>query len=240
MMQEFVQQIKNIIRKEIRGIHTALPGKIESFDADKCLATVLPSMKYKKPDGTKINFPKISGVPVVFPQVMNQGATIAYPIEKGDSCLLIVSEQSIDYWMYERETDTDLQFDLSNAICIPGMFAKPNKVMKEACEQKAVIIDVKGTRATIKDKKVQIDLKENKIEISQDEIKITTPQKVSVETKKIELTGDVDINGNLKISGNETVTGTVTAQGDVIEDNSISLDAHTYPGHAIESTGTPQ
>lgn len=157
MMQEFVQQVMDNINGAIRCIHTAMPGKIISFDAAKCLAVVQPTMKFKKPDGTTMDFPQVTGVPVVFPQVMNQQATIAYPIKAGDGCLVIIAEQSIDYWMYGQETDTDLAFDLSNAICIPGMFVPGNPTMKEACDNNAVIVNVSGTKLTVKGGLIQMD-----------------------------------------------------------------------------------
>ena len=81
---------------------------------------------------------------------MGQQATIAYPVKAGDGCLIIVAEQSIDYWLYGQETDTDLDFDLTNSICIPGLFAKANPVMAEACNGNAVVVNVKGTKVTVK------------------------------------------------------------------------------------------
>ena len=72
MMQEFVQQISDTVKRGIRGIHTAMPGKVLAFDPGKCVATVQPAMKYKKPDGKTIDFPQITGVPVVFPQGAGQ------------------------------------------------------------------------------------------------------------------------------------------------------------------------
>ena len=62
MMQEFVQEIKNTVSKNLKGVHTAMPGEILSYDPAKGLATVQPKMKYKKPDGTTIDFPQITGV----------------------------------------------------------------------------------------------------------------------------------------------------------------------------------
>ena len=57
MMQEFVQEIQNTVQRGLRGIHTAMPGQIVSFDAAKGVATVKPAMKFKKPDGTTVDFP---------------------------------------------------------------------------------------------------------------------------------------------------------------------------------------
>lgn len=157
MMQEFIHQLLKLVDQEIREIHTAIPGEIASFDTDTGLASVIPSMKFRKPDGSTVDYPQISGVPVVFPQGMGGEATIAYPVKAGDSCLIIISEQSLDYWMYGQETDTDLAFDISNAICIPGLFNTANKVMAEACQKNAIIVDVNGTRLSVSDGEVAIE-----------------------------------------------------------------------------------
>lgn len=102
MMQEFVQQISDTVKRGIRGIHTAMPGKVLAFDPAKCIATVQPAMKFKKPDGKTMDFPQITGVPVVFPQGAGQNAVVAFPVKAGDGCLIVVAEQSLDYWQYVR------------------------------------------------------------------------------------------------------------------------------------------
>lgn len=68
MMQEFVDQINKSARSATEDMHTALPGEIKSYDPDKGVATVLPKAKFTKPDGSTMDFPEISGVPVMFPQ----------------------------------------------------------------------------------------------------------------------------------------------------------------------------
>ena len=173
MLQEFVQEITNTVQKNLQGVHTAFPGVLTAFDPSTGLANVQPKMKFRKPDGTTIDYPQITGVPVVFPQSMGQKATIAYPVKAGDGCLVVVAEQSIDYWMYGQETETDLAFDPSNSICIVGMFVPANAVMKDACDQNAVIVDVSGTRFTVKsDGLIQADCKKFVINAS-DSFKVT-------------------------------------------------------------------
>ena len=140
MMDEFAQQVHDTALDVVNSIHTCIPGEIYDFDPTTVTASVLPKMLFKKPDGTAIAYPVISGVPVVIPQSAGQGATIAYPIRKGDGCLLLVAEQSLDYWMYGQATDTDLKFDLSNAVCIPGLFAKANTALAKACASNAIVI----------------------------------------------------------------------------------------------------
>jgi len=138
MMQELIQSLINTMRQEIGGIHTAFPGTIISFDPTTSLATVQPMVKFPIPKGGSMDYPHISGVPVIFPQ--SSDAVVAFPVKAGDGCLVVVSERSIDYWMYGRETNTNLSFDLTNAICIPGLFMKPNSAISEACQKNAVVV----------------------------------------------------------------------------------------------------
>ena len=183
MMQEFVQSVSDAIQRGIRGIHTALPGKVLAFDPGKGLATVQPVMKFKKPDGSTIDFPQITGVPVVFPQGAGQNATVAFPVKAGDGCLIIVAEQSLDYWQYGQETDTDLAFDMTNAICIPGLFVKANEAVKVACAVNGVVVDAKGTRLTVK------------------------PGEVIIDAAKITMNGNVTVNGTVKTTGDTVAAG---------------------------------
>lgn len=163
MLQEFVQEINNAIKKELHSMHTAMPGTIIAFDPARMTASVLPALKYRKPDGTTIGYPQITGVPVVFPQGAGQQCTVAFPVKAGDSCLIVIAEQALDYWMYGQETATDLAFDMTNAMCIPGLFSKPNAAVQAACASNAVVIEAKGTRLTVRDGCVEIDASEMRI-----------------------------------------------------------------------------
>lgn len=149
MMQEFVQQVKNLAGDMIGQIHTAMPGTISSFDPGSCTATVQPIGKFKKPDGSTMDFPPVSGVPVVLIQAAGQDATIAYPVKSGDGCLLVFSEQALDSWMSGGESKSELRFDLTNCMAIPGLFTSGNPVVQEACGQDAIIIDKSGKRITV-------------------------------------------------------------------------------------------
>lgn len=140
MLQEFVQAVNKAIDKKLSDVHTAIPGKIVSFDADTGLAVVQPVLEYVLPTGKRLSFPQISGVPVLIPQSSNQNMTIAFPIKKDDGCLILIAEQSLDYWMYGHKTDTDLKFDLTNAVCIPGLFPRKNDTLKTACNNNSLIL----------------------------------------------------------------------------------------------------
>ncbi len=186
MMQEFVSEIKKMARDEVNGAHTALPAEIVSYDAEKGLAIVKPKAKFKKPNGETIDFPEIDGVPLAFPH--NKDFTIAFPVKIGDNCLLVFSELSLDYWLYGKETDTDLKHDLSNAIAIPNISPKGNSDMKTACGENAVVIRVGDSKMKIKSNEVMLNGN------------ATIELKVGDTVLQVKNDG-VFINGNFKVSG---------------------------------------
>ena len=150
---------------------------------------------------------------------MNQQATIAYPIKPDDGCIILVAEQSIDYWMYGQETDTDLDFDLTNSICIPGLFVPANQVMKKACDENAIIADLKGTFVKIREPEIILDVKGTRITIKSGEVIIDAAK--------------VTINGNVQLNGQEVATGDVKAN------TAISLATHTHTGNLGTPTSPP-
>ena len=156
MMQELVNQVKKTAKKATEEMHTAVPATIKSYDPSTGLASVQPVAKFKKPNGETMDYPSISGVPVVFPQSAN--VTIAFPIKAGDGCLLVFGEKSLDYWLYGKETDTELSFDLSNAVAIPSLKNTGSPVMQKACSENAVVLQSGGTTLTVKSGEVVIDV----------------------------------------------------------------------------------
>lgn len=186
MMQEFVQGVKDTARKATEDMHTAVPATITSYDPASGMAVVQPKAKFKKPNGETMDYPSVSGVPVVFPQ--SQNVTIAFPVKAGDGCLLVFSETAIDYWLYGKETATDLKFDLSSAIAIPNIAASGNDAMVEACAEDAVVVKASGT----------------KLKVKSDGVYITGNLKVE---GGIEATQDVVANGSVSL-------GTHTHRGD--------------------------
>ena len=151
MLQEFTQELKNVVLDILRGVHTVIMGKIVTYDPDKNLASILPDGKFKKPDGSMMDYPKLNKVPVYIMQGSEQTATFVYPIKKDDECIILFSEQALDTWLTKAKSDTDLKFDLSNAVAVVGMFAKPNPLIKEACKDNSIIIEKDGERVRLHD-----------------------------------------------------------------------------------------
>lgn len=161
MVQEAVGNIAKAANDVIATIHTAMPGTIYSIDGGTGLATVKPHGMFTTPSGQKMQFPIITGVPLVMPQCSVLGIEIAFPVKEGDSCLIIFSEQELDNWLYGRESQGSLRFDLTNAIAIPGLGKAAGTAFKEACSTGAVVIANGGTKLSVSKSRVAIqgDLK---------------------------------------------------------------------------------
>ena len=170
------KQLKQMIHDMIRDVHTCIPGEIKSFDASKCIGNIQPSGKFKKADGSYLDYPELSNVPVVILQSMDQKATIAYPIKEGDGCLLFFAEQQLDYWKDGRTPKSDLRHGLSNAIALVGLVTDANPVMEDACNDDAIIIDREDTRVIVKKEQVTVLPKKDdttrKIEITNERVEV--------------------------------------------------------------------
>jgi len=216
MLQQFTQEIKNLFLTMAREMHTAIPGHIESFDADTCEADVLPYGMFRKPDGSLLAYPKLTGVPVYFMQGTGQGATFVFPVKPGDECLLIFCEQTLDTWLTKAESQTDLSFDLSNAIALVGLFARANPLVKVAVDRDAVIIDRGGTRITM------------------------------LPSNQLEIIGNTSIVGTLTVSSNAHIRGNMQVDGTVRSPEVISstIDVNTHVHWTDETqqrvTGKPR
>lgn len=209
MLQEFVQQVEDTAQEVVDNIHTALPGKIVSYDPIKCIAKVKPIGRFLTPEDELMDYPIVTEVPVMFPFCSKVDTGIFFPVKPGDFCLLIISETELDEWRTNAISDATLRFDLTSGIAIPGLLKRGTRIAKEADSDNAVIISSKKTKV-----KVQID----KVETFVQDTLVTTINK-----GKIEIIGDVSIKGN------------VSCSGDVVA-NGKSLVHHTHTGvHGVTS-----
>lgn len=177
MLQEFAQEVKNTVTELLQGVHTAIPGKIVKYDPVKCEAEIMPYGKYKKPNGEYLDFPQLNHIPILFPQSCGQVFTMVYPINPGDECLILVQEQTLDIWRSAgAESDNDLRFDLTNAVAIMGLFAKPQTLAKEAQDDNKLIIQKDDHRIHINPDEMFIKFSgANNILMNAEGITVTTP-----------------------------------------------------------------
>ena len=112
----------------LQQVHVALPGRVESYDANTKLANIQPLLlqRLTAEDGsvTTERLPVINSVPVVFPRG-GGGFFIEFPLQAGDNVLLVFCERSLDLWKTKGgEVDPiDSRFHTyQGAVCYPGLY----------------------------------------------------------------------------------------------------------------------
>ena len=156
MLQEFAEQVERVARSVMEEMHTSIPGKIVIFDVDKGMATVKPYGTYKTEAGKMFKYPLITGVPVIIPQCQSASICIAFPIQSGDECLIIISEQELDEWLSNASSENDMRFDLTNAIAIPGLSKLVLPALKEACTNQKIIIANENTKLAVSKDEIEM------------------------------------------------------------------------------------
>lgn len=92
--------IMQAIDSRLLDVHTALPGKVNSFDKDTQTVEVELQVRRMVEDASgrlqEEELPILPNVPVGFPR--SEAFFISFPLAKGDFVWVIFSEASIDQW----------------------------------------------------------------------------------------------------------------------------------------------
>lgn len=201
MMQEFVQQIENTVKETTYDMHTALPGTIAAFNPATGMATVKPEGTVAMKNGKRLKYPSIVKVPVVFPR--GKDTVIAYPVKPGDGCLIIICENDLKPWMsHGKETESDMKFDLTNAVCIPGLFSEGDEALQKAVDENAVVIKNKKMEMMIKEDEFKVEHEQNKLWMGTDGVDLKCGGKsLKVRNSRIEVEGDLYVSGSIVEGG---------------------------------------
>jgi hypothetical protein len=117
------EDIKAFVEDMLRRVNTALPGRIESYNASTGKAEVQPLLQERYADGAVLTLPRIANVPLVFPRTV--AASISMPVAAGDGVLLLFCQRSLDTWLSTggiKEPDDIRMHSLSDCIAVPGLF----------------------------------------------------------------------------------------------------------------------
>lgn len=205
--------------------------KINTTDGGLSSVDVQPAIKQSiaSDDGlssTSEDLPAITQVPVVFPYSTTLGYSMTLPIGVGDECLLVICDRSIDNWQdfggtqAVAETVTPRSHDLTDAVCIPGIFSKQNKIDNWSSDT----IDIRNASAdtciSLKDSEITVKTPDATIGLSSAGVSITATQ--------IDLVGDVTVTGNFDL------TGTMT------DSNGINIEDHVHSDPQGGKTGSPE
>lgn len=118
---------------ERQSIYTAIPARVESYDASGPEVDVTPVVgrlwRDRDEGYTEASaLPKLTGVPVQFPA--GGGCGVTFPIAEGDYVLLLVSTFALSRWYKdgaEIEQTDHLTHQLEQSIALPGLFHKGSK-----------------------------------------------------------------------------------------------------------------
>jgi len=230
--------IKKGIDSRLKDTHTSLPGIIVSFDGTTQLATVQPAIKriFKTNDGdtellTPTDLPILINVPVQFPR--GGGFSLTFPVKKGDECLLVFCERSIDNWhkFGGVKTPGARRFhDLSDATAFVGISSMVNKIPN---------YDTTNVQLKKDDGSVKFTL------LASGSAALDADVNVAITAPTITLNGNVTVNGTLDVTGVVTApTGNITAVNSTSVTASSSLavggkemGGHTHIGSPSAPTG---
>ena len=244
MVQKQVNMTQELIRKHLRKMHTAVPGKVVKYYPERGMCDIQPVMQYKKPNGEWIEYPELKDVPVWWPQTFLQESTIIYPIKKDDEVLVLLMERPIDYWLFGQQTEQDLMFDLSEAICIPGLFAKPNRLGKVAQDEEAIIIQRKDTFIKVKEDDVIIDTQRDTVINVLRDVTVNAERDVTVNAERdvtVNADHDITINSHSEEELSEEEKGIITINSDkdifVNAEHDITINSHSEEEREEEDKG---
>jgi hypothetical protein len=123
MSKDFTEVFGKSVGNMMKNVHTAIPATVERFDAGTRKVSAKPAVRQKKSGGEYTDMPVVHEVPVQYPSSSKAGLT--FPLEKGDTGVLIFSQADIDAWCQRGGTQTpgsERHWDLTDAIFIPGVW----------------------------------------------------------------------------------------------------------------------
>lgn len=131
MKKENIDEVMSLwLANKLDNVHTVLPGQIVNYEGHTTRkAEVKVMLKLRNVHNKIVEISPIKNVPVIFPCTKN--FNILFPLKKNDGCLLLFSESAIgDFLLNANNTAIEAEdlnrFDLSDCICIPGLYSFTN------------------------------------------------------------------------------------------------------------------
>jgi hypothetical protein len=129
MPSSFAEALDVILARRLAEVHTAIPARVESYDASTqtCDCTPLVRSMREDEEGELVDepLPVLPHVPVVWPG--GGGFRMTFPLKKGDSVLVVFSESAIGTWQKtgNQQPADARRHHLADGIAIPGLHADP-------------------------------------------------------------------------------------------------------------------
>jgi hypothetical protein len=95
-----------------------------------------------------------------------------------------------------------MKFDLTNAVCIPGLYSEGNEAMRKAIDEKAIVIKNKDMEMMLKEDELQIEYKQNRIQMDKDRVRLKCGERsLAVNQERVEIDGDLFVKGSIVEGG---------------------------------------
>lgn len=137
--------VRRSIAERLREVNTCIPARVESFDRANRTITAQPLVKVAYQDETGARqteaLAAVPRVPVGFVGAPGRGMT--FPLRKGDTVLLLISQASIDRWFARGgivDPGDDRHHALSDAIAYPGVMDEPTALGEDPVHETATVI----------------------------------------------------------------------------------------------------
>ena len=127
---ELVEAIMSAQEGHQARIWTAMPGIVQSWNADEKTAVVQPAIQalveYEDGSVQWVTLPLLVDCPIVFPG--GGDVVLTFPLKQGDECLVVFASRCIDSWWQSGGIQVQAEMrmhDLSDGFCIPGVSSRP-------------------------------------------------------------------------------------------------------------------
>lgn len=143
-------------RKILDNIHTAMPGRIESYDPATQRADVQPLIRQRVPkadtderEHVYEDLPLIPSVRVLHPR--GGGAFVHLPIAAGDTVLLVFCSSGIGHWEAGdgsiQDAGDERRHHPAHAVAIPGMYPAAKNIPSEDARTDELVLGFEGGTA---------------------------------------------------------------------------------------------
>ncbi|WP_369050833.1 Gp138 family membrane-puncturing spike protein [Burkholderia gladioli] len=224
----------------------ACPGIIESFDAVAMTCVVQPAIKAYRTDEigttTAFDMPLLVDCPVQFPGA--GGASMTFAVARGDECLVVFSDRSIDAWWQSGGTGervSSRMHDLSDGMVLLGFRSQPRVLANVSTtsaqlrsDDGATYVDLNPTTGTLK------LVAPGGLEIDAPTVKVDAGTSVEVNSPQSTFDGALTVKGIFTFLAGlvgstaegvaATITGTINFIGSLTSNGKRIDDGHTHGG----------
>ena len=249
--QDESEALKTIMRRNKASIRTAVPGRVQSFNAAEQTVTVTPVIrKFVTLDDeqTTLEMPPVVKVPLVFPYAQTAGFALTIPISKGDMVLLVIADRSIDNWVQFSGIQNPVEdieprmHDITDSLAVVGATPIPLALPDYQTASIEMRNRNRSTRVTVTDDEVQIrNTAGASITLNDDgSVRIDSPTQITQCAPTMNwITDNINVSPKSGADVEANMFDLTLRVKDLITPQVSSYNGHTHPGDSGGTTGTP-